>query len=95
LTPFKHFAVVLLAAAVAVPLGLPAQAADRTADGEGAFAARCAKCHTVDKLAPSLARRKPDARLAYLERFLARYYAPDATERKMLAAWLSEAAGTK
>jgi mono/diheme cytochrome c family protein len=93
--PSKHFPVVLLAAAFALPLALPAQATDRTADGESAFAARCAKCHTVEKLTPSLARRKPDARLAYLERFLARHYAPDATERKMLAAWLSEAAGSK
>lgn len=64
-------------------------------DGEHVFAMRCAKCHTPEKLAPQLARRKPDARAAYLERFLTRHYAPDAAERKKLVELLTAAAGKK
>lgn len=65
--------------------GLHAQAHE----GEKLFEARCAKCHTVEKLAPDLARRAPAARERYLERFLQRHYAPDAGERKQISAWLS------
>lgn len=59
------------------------------------FEARCAKCHTVDKLAPGLAKRAPGAREKYLERFLTRHYAPDAAERKRIVAWLGAQAGVK
>jgi mono/diheme cytochrome c family protein len=59
---------------------------------EALFEQRCGQCHTIEQLAPSLARRAPKARLAYLERFLARHYAPDPSERREIAALLSEAA---
>lgn len=59
------------------------------------FEARCAKCHTVDKLAPGLAKREPGAREKYLERFLTRHYAPDAAERKRIVAWLCAQVGAK
>jgi mono/diheme cytochrome c family protein len=59
------------------------------------FEARCAKCHTVEKLAPNLAQRAPAAREKYLERYLTRHYAPDAAERKRIVAWLSAQVGAK
>jgi mono/diheme cytochrome c family protein len=68
--------------------------AQSAADAE-LFAARCGKCHTVDKLAPDLAKRAPAARERYLERFLQRHYAPDAAERKRIVAWLSAQVGDK
>lgn len=68
-------------AAAALP---PAQAAE---DAK-LFEARCGKCHTVDKLAPALAKRAAEARAKYLERFLQRHYATDAAERKRVIAWL-------
>lgn len=75
----------------AAPATLRAQAPD---DAK-LFEARCAKCHSVDKLAPDLAKRAPGTREKYLERFLTRHYAPDAAERKRIVAWLSAQAGAK
>jgi hypothetical protein len=57
-------------------------AQDPTSDRERVFAMRCAKCHTIEKLRPQLSRRAPDARAAFLERFLSRHYAPDAAEAR-------------
>ena len=75
----------------ATPATLRAQATD---DAK-LFEARCAKCHTVDKLAPGLAQRAPAAREKYLERYLTRHYAPDAAERKRIVAWLCAQANAK
>lgn len=75
----------------AVPATLRAQASE---DAK-LFEARCAKCHSVDKLAPGLAQRAPAAREKYLERYLTRHYAPDAAERKRIVAWLCAQAGAK
>jgi hypothetical protein len=59
------------------------------------FAARCAKCHTIEKLAPALSRRSPEARGAFLDRFLSRHYAPDPAERKAIIELLGEATQKK
>jgi mono/diheme cytochrome c family protein len=75
----------------AVPATLRAQASEDA----NLFEARCAKCHSVDKLAPGLAQRAPAAREKYLERYLTRHYAPDAAERKRIVAWLCAQAGAK
>jgi mono/diheme cytochrome c family protein len=79
----------VLAAAGASPA--PAQ----PGDAEKLFEARCAKCHALGKVAPTLAQRSPEARVKYLERFLQRHYAPEAEERKRIAAWLAAQAGAK
>jgi mono/diheme cytochrome c family protein len=75
----------------AAVLSAGCSADDPGRDGKSLFDQRCASCHTVEKLAPPLAARTPDARVDYLEGFLARHYAPDATERKLIAEWLSAA----
>ncbi len=67
----------------------PAFAQTAAADGEAAFAARCARCHQVSRLQGYLARRSDDAaRTRDLEAFLARHHAPDSGERQAIIAWL-------
>jgi mono/diheme cytochrome c family protein len=63
----------------------PAIAAQETpVSRDQVFAARCANCHTIEKLTPALSRRRPEALAAFLERFLTRHYAPDPAERKAM-----------
>lgn len=85
----------LLMVSVATAAGAAFAAQDQMSERERVFAMRCAKCHTIEKLHPQLSRRAPDARAAFLERFLVRHYAPDAAERKQLVELLTEAAGKK
>lgn len=73
----------------------PATLRAQAPDDAKLFEARCAKCHTVDKLAPGLAKRAPAALEKYLERFLTRHYAPDAAERKRIVAWLCAQVGAQ
>jgi hypothetical protein len=77
-----------IAACCFAVLATAAHAPARAAEDATLFEARCGKCHTMDKLAPGLAKRAPAARERYLERFLQRHYAPDAAERKRIVAWL-------
>jgi cytochrome c553 len=77
-----------IAACCFAVLATAALAPAQAAEDAKLFEARCGKCHTVDKLAPGLAKRAPAARERYLERFLQRHYAPDAAERKRIVAWL-------
>lgn len=78
----------MLAAGTLVAMQAPAQG-----DDDALFKARCGECHTVEKLAPGLARRGLPARERYLERFLQRHYAPDADERRRIIAWLGTQVG--
>ena len=86
-------ALLIAAMSIATPALLAAQ--DKPPDRERVYAARCSKCHPAEKLVPRLSRRSPDARRAFLERFLAKHYAPDEAERKQIVEFLSEAADKK
>lgn len=84
-----------IAACCFAALATTALAPAKAADDAKLFEARCGKCHTVEKLAPGLAKRAAAARERHLERFLQRHYAPDAAERKRLVAWLGAQADAK
>ena len=68
-------------------LATPAWAAEP--GGAKLFELRCGKCHTVEKLAPGLAKQPLPEREARLERFLARHHAKDDAERRAIIAYLS------
>jgi len=91
----KHTALALLLAAAAALLPLPASATQDAVDAKKVFETRCARCHAIDKVAASVAKRPADGREAFLEKFLAGHSPPDEATRKALAGWLNERAGER
>jgi mono/diheme cytochrome c family protein len=96
--PMKEGLVLLTCAGVLAAWALAAAGAhaqEPARDGQKLFDLRCGSCHSVKELTRPLLRRRHDARVQYLERFLTRHYAPDAAERKLISAWLATAVEKK
>jgi cytochrome c len=61
-------------------------------DGEAAFKAKCATCHSQKKVLDGV-RKKPDAeRASHLEKFLPGHFPLEAGERKAICDYLVKAA---
>lgn len=90
----KTIAISSLLAAGALGLAPAGAAAQTVSAGETGYNARCASCHkSVDRLLPGLRKIAEDQRVAHLDRFLARHYAPDPVQRAEIAVWLAQRAG--
>jgi len=78
-----------LAAALAIGVANAPPAVAQAVDGAAAYAEACASCHrTPARFMCRYLDMTPEQRQAELDRFLTGHYAPDATRRGAIIAWL-------